>query len=171
MDIKSKTCDIRTWRKHLLLSTNIGTRIPSIYQCVGTRRIEVFWLLSQPLLHLRCNLFVIRAKLLTRFSTHLWATLRNKQETFIYEYRLHYALSPTPTKKNPQNRTLLGGSTLLKHGHHFDYRNQPLNMRMRVYYLDCYEAGLCCYLVIHKSYYVNYGCFTSIYDLFTHSIL
>jgi hypothetical protein len=27
--------------------------------------------------------------------------------------------------------------------------NQPLNMRMRVCYLDCHEAGLCCYLVIH----------------------
>jgi hypothetical protein len=27
--------------------------------------------------------------------------------------------------------------------------NQPLNKRMRVCYLDCHEAGLCCYLVIH----------------------
>jgi hypothetical protein len=27
--------------------------------------------------------------------------------------------------------------------------NQPLNMRMRVWYLHCPEAGLCCYLVIH----------------------
>jgi hypothetical protein len=24
-----------------------------------------------------------------------------------------------------------------------------MNMRMRVCYLDCHEAGLCCYLVIH----------------------
>jgi hypothetical protein len=40
-------------------------------------------------------------------------------------------------------------STLLKHGRHFYYRNQPLNMRMRVCYLDRHEAGLCCYLVIH----------------------
>jgi hypothetical protein len=24
-----------------------------------------------------------------------------------------------------------------------------MNMRMRVYYLDCQEGGLCCYLVIH----------------------
>jgi hypothetical protein len=28
-----------------------------------------------------------------------------------------------------------------------DYWNQPLNMR--ICYLDCYEAGLCCYLVIY----------------------
>jgi hypothetical protein len=33
--------------------------------------------------------------------------------------------------------------------HHFDYWNQPQNMRMRVCCLDCHEDGLCCYLVIH----------------------
>jgi hypothetical protein len=46
-------------------------------------------------------------------------------------------------------RTLLFGSTVLKHGRHFDYWNQPQNMRMRVCRLDCDEAGLCCYLVTH----------------------
>jgi hypothetical protein len=62
MDIKRKTCDIRTWKKHMLLymsSTNTDTLAPSFYQCVETRSIEVFWLLSQPLPHLRFNLFVI----------------------------------------------------------------------------------------------------------------
>jgi hypothetical protein len=44
---------------------------------------------------------------------------------------------------------LLFGITLLKHGRHFDYWNCPLNMRMRVCYLDFHKAGLCCYLVIH----------------------
>jgi hypothetical protein len=38
---------------------------------------------------------------------------------------------------------------LLKHGHQFDYWNQPLNMRMRVCYLDYHEVGLCCYLVLY----------------------
>jgi hypothetical protein len=38
-----------------------------------------------------------------------------------------------PTKTH--NTTLLFGSTIFKHGHHFDYWNQPLNMRMRVRYL------------------------------------
>jgi hypothetical protein len=47
------------------------------------------------------------------------------------------------------NRTLLFDNTLLKHGRHFDYWNQPLNMSMRLCYLDCHEAGGCCYLVIH----------------------
>jgi hypothetical protein len=61
MDIKRKTCDIRIWEKHLSIdmsSTNIDTLVPSLYQCVETRSIEVFWLLSQPLPHLRFNLFV-----------------------------------------------------------------------------------------------------------------
>jgi hypothetical protein len=46
---------------------------------------------------------------------------------------------------------LLFGSTLLKHSRQFGYKNQPLNMpvRMRVRYLDSHEAGLCCYLGIH----------------------
>jgi hypothetical protein len=45
MDIKRKTCDIQTWGKHLFLdmsSTNIDTLVPSLYQCVETRSIEVF---------------------------------------------------------------------------------------------------------------------------------
>jgi hypothetical protein len=46
------------------------------------------------------------------------------------------------------NRTLFFGNTL-KYGRHSDYWNQPLNMRIRVWYLDCFEAGLCYYLVIH----------------------
>jgi hypothetical protein len=50
--------------------------------------------------------------------------------------------------RKTHNRTLLLSSTLLKHGHHFDYRNQPLNMRMCICYLDCHEAGLCCCLVV-----------------------
>jgi hypothetical protein len=58
---------------------------------------------------------------------------------------LHWVLLPTKS----YNRTLLFGILLLKHGHHFGYRNQLLNMRMRVCYVDCHEAGLCCYLVIH----------------------
>jgi hypothetical protein len=32
-------------------STNIDTLVPSLYQCVETRSIEAFWLLSQPLLY------------------------------------------------------------------------------------------------------------------------
>jgi hypothetical protein len=45
IDIKRKTCDIRTWKRHLLLdisSTNIDTLFPSLYQSVQTRSIQVF---------------------------------------------------------------------------------------------------------------------------------
>jgi hypothetical protein len=58
-------------------------------------------------------------------------------------------LSPFARNKKAHNRTLLFGSTLLKHGRRFDYCNQPLNMRVRVCYPHCHEAGPCCYLVIH----------------------
>jgi hypothetical protein len=60
MDVKRKAYDIRTWKKHLLLdisSTNIDTAVPSLYRCVETRSTEVFWLVSQPLPHLRFNFF------------------------------------------------------------------------------------------------------------------
>jgi hypothetical protein len=50
---------------------------------------------------------------------------------------------------NTHNRMLFFGSILLKHGRHFDYWKQPQTMRMRVCYLDCYETGVCCYLVMH----------------------
>jgi hypothetical protein len=62
MGIKRKICDIRIWKKHLFLeifSTNIDTLVPSLYRCVETRIIQVFWLLSQPLPHLRFNVFAI----------------------------------------------------------------------------------------------------------------
>jgi hypothetical protein len=42
-------------------------------------------------------------------------------------------------------------------------------MRMRVCYLDCHETGLYRYLVIQKTYFIHYSCFTSICDLFTDS--
>jgi hypothetical protein len=42
-------------------------------------------------------------------------------------------------------------------------------MRMRFWYIDCHDAELCYYLVIQKTYYVHYKCFTSICDLFTDS--
>jgi hypothetical protein len=47
-----------------------------------------------------------------------------------------------------RQRTLIFGSRILEHGRHFDYWNKPLNMRMRVCYLDCHEVRLCCYLVM-----------------------
>jgi hypothetical protein len=45
MDIKRKTREIQTWKNHLFLdicSINIYTLVPSFYQCVEIRSIEVF---------------------------------------------------------------------------------------------------------------------------------
>jgi hypothetical protein len=153
MDIKLKICDNRTWTKHLFFdisSTNIDTLAPSLYQCVETRSIEFFRLSSQPLPHLvghrlRISNVLERISLLSCEPFYTTNTSHREQETFLYEHPLHRALLPTKT----HNRTLLFGSTNLKHGRHFDYWNQPLNMRMRVCYLDCNEDGQCCYLVIN----------------------
>jgi hypothetical protein len=54
-----------------------------------------------------------------------------------------------PTKRKAHNRTLLFSITLLKHGQHFDYWNQTMNMHMSTFYIDCHEAQLCCYIVIY----------------------
>jgi hypothetical protein len=57
MDVKCKICDIWKWKKkHLFLdisSSNTDIFVPSLYQCVETRSIKVFWLLSQSFPHLR----------------------------------------------------------------------------------------------------------------------
>jgi hypothetical protein len=92
-------------------------------------------------------------------------TSHYKQETFLYEYPLHRVLLPAKT----HSRALLFSDTPLKHGCHFDHWNQPLNICMCICYLDCLEAGLCCYLLMHikKTYYIHHSCFTSISDLFT----
>jgi hypothetical protein len=69
MAITRKTSEIRTWKKHVfsdISSTNIDTLVPSLYHCVETRSIEVFWLSSQPLSHLCFNLFVISETFATK---------------------------------------------------------------------------------------------------------
>jgi hypothetical protein len=61
-------------RMHSIKIIKTDTLAPSLYQCVETRSIEVFWLLSQPLPRLRFNLFVISET----FATQLWTALRDK---------------------------------------------------------------------------------------------
>jgi hypothetical protein len=78
-----QTC--KTWysnlgRKHLFLDisfTNNDTVVPSLYQFVETRRIEAFWLLSQPLRTSVSN-SSSSVKRLPHFSAQLWTVLRNK---------------------------------------------------------------------------------------------
>jgi hypothetical protein len=117
-----------------------------IYQWVETRSKEVFLTVSatsapalQPLRQQRnlCHPVVNRftRKTLPRVNRkHLFVN-NLFIETFFPQYT--------------HNRTLLFSSTSLKHGRHFDYWNQPLNMSMCVCCVYYHEGGLCCYLVIH----------------------
>jgi hypothetical protein len=151
MYIKHKTCDIRIWKKHIFLdipSTNIYTLVPLLYQCAETRNVEVFLLLSQPL---RFNLFVISEIFVTFLDQVVNSFTRQTLPIVNRKYLFMNILcikSSCPQKKT-HNRTLFFGSMLLKHGRHFDYYNQLLSMRMLVFYLECNEAGICCYGLIH----------------------
>jgi hypothetical protein len=152
MDTKRKTCDIRTWKKkHLFhdISCDIGKLVPSLYQCVETRIIEVFRLLPQPLPHIRFNHFVISETFATFLDPAPKCFTRHTLPTTI---RKHFFMSnlcfESFYSQKTHNRTLFFRSTL-KYGRHFDYWNQPLNTGMRVCYLDSHEAGLCYHLVIH----------------------
>jgi hypothetical protein len=109
-----------------------------------------FWLLSQPLRHLRLIIRDFRTSLrefldtvVNRFTRQTLPTVSRKH--FFTNTLCIESFLPQKT----HNRALLFGSTLHKHSRYFNYWNQPLNMRMRVCYLICREAGLCCYLVIH----------------------
>jgi hypothetical protein len=126
MDMKPKTCDIRSWKKHLFLdisSINIDTLAPSLYQCVATRSTEIFRLSSQPLPHLvghHLRLSKVFRRISRPSCEPLYATntSHRKQETFPNEYPLHSSLLPT---KNVHNRTLPFNSTFVRHGRNFDY--------------------------------------------------
>jgi hypothetical protein len=152
MDIKRKTCDIID-----ISSTNIDTLVPSLYKCVEIRSTEIFWLLSQPIQHLRFNLSVISERLArSRPSCEpiyaINTSTVNRKHSFMNILCIESFCPQTHTRK------LLFGSTILNHGSHSDYWNHPMNMSMRVCYLDCHEAGLCCYLMIHiGTYYVHYS--------------
>jgi hypothetical protein len=109
-----------------------------------------FWLLSQPLPHLRFNLFIISEifatfldSIVNRFT---WQTLPNVNRKYFF---LNILCIESMWPQKARNTTLLFGSTPLKNGRHFDYWNQPLNVFMRVCYLGFHEAGLFCYIVIH----------------------
>jgi hypothetical protein len=117
-----------TQQKKILLTVVSATSVPPF----------------QPLCHHWKVFHVSRLSCEELYAIH---TSHRKRETFLYEYPLHWVI--LPHTQNTHSRTLLSDSTLLKHGPHFHYRNQPLNMSMRVCYLDCHEAGLCCCLVIH----------------------
>jgi hypothetical protein len=124
---------------------NIDTLVPSLYLCVETRSIKSFVCC---LSHFRTWSGIICdfERPWENFWTQLWTALCDKHfppSTGDISLWIASALSPFA-----HNRTLVFGSTL-KHGRHFDNWNQPLNTCVRICYLDCHEAGLWCYLVLH----------------------
>jgi hypothetical protein len=126
MDIKRKTYDNRTW-KNIYFSTyppstliHLSHRFTSASKPAAQKS---FWLLSQPLPHLRFNLFVISETSATFLGPLVNCFTRQTLPTVNRKYFLMNILcieSLCPQRK-PHNRKLLLGSTLLKHGRHFDY--------------------------------------------------
>jgi hypothetical protein len=91
-------------------STSIWYTVSSLYQCVETRSIAVFWLLSQPLLHLvrhHLRLSNVLERISRRSCEPHYAinTSHSKQETFLYEY--HFIESFCLQKKSTIKRCSL----------------------------------------------------------------
>jgi hypothetical protein len=150
MDIKHETYDIRTLKKKTFISRHILHQ--HWYTCpipLPVRRnpqhISLLSVVSatyappfQPLRYQRnvCH------PVANRFTWQKLHTV-NKKHFFMNIFCIE---SFCPWKTH--NITVLFGSTL-KHGPHFDYWNQNVNMRMPVCYLQFHETGLCYYLLIH----------------------
>jgi hypothetical protein len=101
-------------------STNIDALYPSLYlrQSLHHRN---FLLLSQPLPHLRFNLFVNSEIFATFLDSDVKSFRRQtlshrKQKIFLYEYPLHLVIFPQKRHKTP-----LFYCTRLKFGHHLYY--------------------------------------------------
>jgi hypothetical protein len=113
MDIKCKCMIFEPQKKHLFLdisSTNTDTLAPSLYQCVETRSLKIFYCY---LSHFCTTVSTSSSstKYLSRFSTQLWTALRNKhfhrkQEASLYAYPLYWVFLPTK-KINAQKNDAL----------------------------------------------------------------
>jgi hypothetical protein len=125
---------------------------PPPLQFVETRSIEVFWLLSQVLPHL-AGRHLRLSNVLERISRPTCEPLyaanmsQYKQEIayFLMNVLCIESFRPQGNTTERCSSVVYSSSTFA----HFDYWNQPMNMRMRVCSLDCHEIGLCYFLVIH----------------------
>jgi hypothetical protein len=101
-------------------STNIDALYPSLYQRQNLHH-RNFLLLSQPLPHIRFNLFVNSETFATSLDSDVKRFRRQtlshrKQEIFLYEYPLHLVIFP-----QKRHKRLLFYRTLLKLGRHLCY--------------------------------------------------
>jgi hypothetical protein len=126
---------------------NIDTLAPSLYQCVDAHSIQNSF--DYFLSHFRTPVSA-SSSIAKRLPPRLNCFTRQTHPTVNRKYFfMNIPCIESFCPQKTQNRSLLFGGILLEHNRYFDYWNQPLIMRMHVCYLDCHEAGLCCYLVIH----------------------
>jgi hypothetical protein len=153
MDTKRKTCDIRT-RKNIYFSTNPPPTLIHLSNCFTSASKPA----AQKSFHCCLRNFRTWSSIISDFRNVLEGISRPNCEP-VYVTTLptvnmkHFLMNilciESFCTQEKHNRTVFFGSTLFNHGRQFDWRNQSLNMRMRVCYLDCHGADLCCYLVIH----------------------
>jgi hypothetical protein len=139
MDIKRKTCDIWKWKKKTFIFRHILSQhwytcpiaLPICRNPQHRSLLTVVSATSAPpfqLLRHQWNICHLDVILFTR------QTLPTVNRKYLF---MNILCIESFCLQKTHNKTLIFISTLLKHGGHFDYRNQPLNMPMRVSYLDC----------------------------------
>jgi hypothetical protein len=90
-------------KKNIYFSTYPPPTLIHLSQCVETRSIEVFCLLSQAHLHRRFNLLVISEIFATKVEVfYATNTSHRKQNTFIDEYPFHWVLLLAKKKRTTE---------------------------------------------------------------------
>jgi hypothetical protein len=139
MDVERNPFHIRNWKKkqNIYFSTYPP---PTMITRVETGSTEVFWLLCQPLPHLRFNLFVISKTFLDPGVNHFMRTNTSHRNQEIFFMNILCIQSFYPRKEHT-TKSCSSVVYILKHGRYFDYRNQPMNMSMRACYLYFFIVG------------------------------
>jgi hypothetical protein len=154
-----------------ITSTNIDTLVPSLYQCVETRSIEVSWLLSQPLPypvghHLRFSNVLESISPPSCEPLYAINTSHRKHEIFLYEYPFHWIFVPQrKAQQNPVLRQYIPQARspfwLLK----LACEHEHVRLLPRLWW----SWTVLLPSDTQTTYCVHYSCFTSVCGLFTDS--
>jgi hypothetical protein len=142
----------------------------SLYQCVETRSIEVFWLSTQPLPHLVGH-YMRLSNVLHRISRpkceplYATSTSHRKQETFPYEYPLHWVILLTRKRT-----TELCSSIVRPQARSPFWLLKPASEHVHARLLPRLSWSSTVLLPSH-THYAHCSCVTSVCDLFTDSPL
>jgi hypothetical protein len=148
MDINRKTCDIETWKKtfisrHILHQHWYICPI-ALPVCQNPQHGSLLTVASATCTTGQASSVTCEHPW-ENFLTQLWVKCFMRQ-TLPTISRKHFFMNilciGSFCSQKTLNGTLLFGSTHFKHGRHFDYWNQPLNMRMCVCYLVIYIENL-----------------------------